>query len=108
MYVIVAVAIFGALLGLSTRPAIRAVLVGAASVAAFQSVAIWASRLMLRKSGMEDLALSIQGYAGSDARDLIPTVSAVVFAAALVSFMRAAPQSAGRSRRARRVALFED
>jgi hypothetical protein len=108
MFVIVAVAVYGALLGLSTRPAVRAVLVASLSVAAFQCVFIWVSHLLLHRSAMEDLALAIQAYAGSDAKDLIPTVSASAFAAALASALESMTQSSERRRRLRRVPAIED
>ena len=108
MFVIVAVALFGALLGLSMRPAPRAILVAAGSVAAFQCAAIGLSHLLLHRSGMEGLAWSVQRYAGSAARDLIPLASTAAFAAARAAIVAAATRSGEQRRRAKRVAAIPE
>ena len=108
MFTIVATALYGALLGLSIRPAMRAVALAAASVAALQYTVIWLAQLVLHRSGMEGLAWTLQNYAGVDARDLVPTVSAATFAAALTALIAAVTQSNEQRRRVKRVAAIED
>ncbi len=108
MFTIVATALYGALLGLSIRPAMRAVALAVASVAVVQYAVIWLAQLILHRSGMEGVAWTLQNYAGVDARDLVPTVSVAAFAAALAALITAVTQSSEQRRRGKRVAAIED
>jgi hypothetical protein len=99
MVVIVAVAIYGAALGLSMRPGMRAVIVAAASVGAAQYAAIWLSQAFMHSPGGEAVAMVVAAYAGSQPRDLAPTA----FAAALAAVIGGISQSGERRRRARRI-----
>jgi len=108
MIVIVAVAIYGAVLGLSLRPAMRAVVISAASVAALQLGSIWLSVEISHRPGMAGVALAIQSVAGADAKDLVPTLSAAAFAAAFTAFISALTQSGEQRRRVRRVSAIDD
>ena len=108
MIAIAAVALYGAALGLSMRPALRAVVLAAASVAAAQYAAIWLSNYSLHRPGMDSLGLLLQTYAGSDPKDLVPTVSTAAFAATLTATISAVFQSGERRRRVRRVSVLED
>ena len=112
MIVIAAVALYGAALGLSVRPAIRAVLWAALSIGAAQYGAIWLSTQLLRQPGLEGAAGTLQAYAGSGARDLVPTVSTAVFAAMIAALASSITRSSARRHRLGRglggVAAFED
>lgn len=68
MIVIVAVALYGAALGLSLRPAIRAIVLAGLSVGVVQYFAIWLSGYLLHRPGMEGFAWVLQAYAGADDR----------------------------------------
>jgi hypothetical protein len=108
MIVIAAVALYGAALGLSMRPALRAVVLAAASVAVAQYAAIWLSGYALHRPDMDSFGVLLQAYAGSDAKDLIPTVSSAAFAATLTATISAIFQSGERRRRVRRVSVLDD
>ena len=108
MIMIVAVALYGAALGLSMRPAMRAVWIAALSVGVFQYIAIWLSQYLLHRPGMEGFAWMLQAYAGAEARDVVPTASAAAFAAALTAILAAITQSGERRRRNKRLAAIED
>lgn len=108
MFVIVAVAIYGAALGLWMRPGARAVIFAALSIGAMQYAAIWLSRILLDAQGMAKIAWTIEAYAGSQARDVVPTASTAAFAAAVSAFVAALTQSDEQRRRLRRVAAIED
>ena len=108
MIVIVAVAIYGAALGLSTRPAMRAVILAALSVGVVQYLAIWLSGYLLHRQGMEGFAWTLQTYAGAEARDVVPTVSAAAFASAFTAVVAAVAQSGEQRRRNKRLAAIED
>jgi hypothetical protein len=107
MIVIVTVAIYGAVLGLTTRPAVRAVVFAAISVAAAQYSAIYLGHSMHGPS-LNDLASAIQSYAGDQARDVAPNASAAAFAAALAAIISAMNRSGEARRRGRRVAAIKD
>jgi hypothetical protein len=108
MFVIITVAIYGAILGMTTRPAARAVVFAAISVAAIQYSAIYLSHTVLRGPGVSGLAASIQFYAGDQARDVVPTASAAAFAAMIAAAISAMSRSGEARRRGRRVAAIED
>ena len=108
MVVIVAVALYGAALGLSMRPAMRAVLLAALSVGVCQYVAIWLSHYVLHRPGMEGFAWTLQAYAGAEARDVVPTASVAAFAAAIATVIAAVTQSGEQRRRNKRLASIED
>jgi len=108
MVVIVAVAIYGAALGLSMRPGLRAVIVAAASVGAAQYGAIWLSRIFMHNPGVESIASTIAAYAGSEPRDLVPTAAVAAFAATLTAVIGGIAQSGEQRRRTRRVEYLRD
>ncbi len=108
MIVIVAVALYGAALGLSMRSAMRAVVLAGLSVGVAQFAAIWLSRYLLHRPGMEGLAWVLQAYAGAEARDVVPTASAAAFASAITAVIAAITQSGERRRRSKRLAAIED
>ncbi len=108
MIVIVAVALYGAALGLSMRPAMRAVILAALSVGVVQYIAIWLSHYVLHRPGMEGFAWTLQAYAGAEARDVVPTTSVAAFAAAIAAVIAAITQSGEQRRRNKRLAAIED
>jgi len=108
MIVIAAVALYGAALGLSMRPVMRAVILAAVSVGGAQYVAIWLSEYLLHRPGMEGFAWTLQAYAGAGVRDVVPTVSAAAFAAAFTAVIAAIAQSGEQRRRNKRLAAIED
>jgi hypothetical protein len=108
MIVIVAVAIYGAALGLWMRPGARAVIFAAISIGAMQYAAICLARLLLDSPGMAKIAWMIESCAGDRARDVVPTASTAAFAAAISAFVAALTQSDERRRRLRSVAAIED
>jgi hypothetical protein len=108
MIVIAIVALYGAALGFSMRPAARAVLFAAISVAAMQYSAIYLDRRVFDGSGLSGLAQVIKAYAGQSAIDVAPTATTAAFAA-LVSALAAGVTRAGEQRRrGRRIALLDD
>jgi hypothetical protein len=107
MVVIVAVAIYGAALGLSMRPGLRAVIVAAASVGAAQYGAIWFSQAFMRSPGVDSVAVIVASYAGSY-RDLAPDISVTSLAAAVASVVGGISQSGEQRRRTRRIGVMED
>jgi hypothetical protein len=108
MIVITTVTIYGAVLGLTTRPAIRAVVFAALSVASMQYSAIFLSYYVLDGAGLGGLAVSIRSLVGGQARDVVPTALAAAFAAMLASFAAALNRTGEQRRRGRRVAAIED
>jgi len=86
----------------------RAVVLAALSVGVAQALAIWLSRYLLHRQGMEGLAWALQAYAGAEARDVVPTVAAATFAAAFTAVIAAVTQSGERRRRNKRLAAIED
>jgi hypothetical protein len=108
MIVFVAVTIYGAALGLSTRPWLRAVVIASASVAAVQYSAIRLSGFVIDRADMADLASAVQGYVGSGARDLLPTVLAAGFAAGFAAFARSRIRPGEPRRRRKFAAVVED
>jgi hypothetical protein len=108
MIVFVALTIYGAALGLSTRPWMRAVVIASVSVGAVQYSAIRLSGFVIDRSDMADLASTVQGYVGSGARDLLPTVLAAGFAAGFAAFVRSMFRPGEPRRRPKFSAVVED
>jgi hypothetical protein len=107
MIVIVAVAVYGAWLGFSMRPGLRAVAYAAVTVAAAQYVALAFSPILARQPGLEAIAIGVQAYAGSRLVDLAPTVSAAAVAATLGAILAAVTRSDEKRRRTRRIAAID-
>jgi hypothetical protein len=108
MIVLVGVAIYGAVLGLSIRPAVRAILVAVISVGAVQYGAIWLSHLLQTSPGLAGVAATLQAFAGVDARNLAPLTLATALSSAVSALFSAISQSSERRRRVRRLAAIED
>jgi energy-converting hydrogenase Eha subunit B len=108
MIVLVGVAIYGAVLGLSIRPALRAILVAVVSVGAVQYSAIWLSHLLQASPGLAGVVATLQTYAGVDARNLAPLTLATALASAVSALFAAITQSSERRRRVRRLAAIEE
>ena len=108
MILIVSIVVYGAALGLLTRPAVRAVVVAVLSVGAAQYGAICLSRYLLRQPDTEAVAWVLRNYAGAEARDMIPTVLTAAFAATVAAFIAAMTQSSEQRRRVKRIAAIED
>ena len=108
MIVLVGVAIYGAVLGLSIRPAVRAILVAVISVGAVQYGAIWLSHLFQTSPGMAGVVATLRTYAGVDARNLAPLTLATALSSAVAALFAAITQSSERRRRVRRLAAIKD
>jgi hypothetical protein len=108
MIVIIIVAVYGAVIGFSMRPAARAVIFAAFSVGAIQYSAIYLSHTVLHGPGMANMAIAVQAAAGDQGRDVVPTASIAAFAAIFAAILAATTRSGEQRRRGRRVAAIED
>jgi hypothetical protein len=108
MGMIVAVVIYGAALGFLSGPSLRTIIIAAGSVGAAQCGAIWFSQAFERQPGLEALAWTVQAYAGSQAHDLVPTMTTAAFAAGVAAILAGLARAGEQRRRVRRVAAMDD
>ena len=108
MIVIAIVALYGAALGLSMRPAARAILFAAISVAAMQYSAICLDRRVFDGSSLNGVAQTIQAYAGQSAVDVAPTSTTAAVAALIAALVSGASRAGEARRRGRRIAILDD
>jgi hypothetical protein len=108
MGMIVAVAVYGAALGFLSGPSLRTIIIAAGSVGAAQCAAIGFCRAFERQPGLEALAWTVQAYVGSQARDLVPTMTTGAFAAGVAAILAELARAGERRRRVRRVTVMDD